>query len=57
MYYGSKLDKISVDADINVFIEFLNEVIRILSRDRRYVEWARRSWEEAKEVLREIFRI
>ena len=57
MYYGSKLDKITVDADINAFIEFLNEVIRILSVDRRYVEWARKSWEGAVEILRAIFKI
>ena len=55
--YGFYHSRIVVDGDINTFMEFLNEVIRILSMDRRYVEWARKSWEGAVEILRAIFKI
>ena len=57
MYYGSYLTRIVVDADIDAFISFLEEAIRILRLHSRYAEWTRKSWEGAIEILRTIFKI
>jgi len=57
MYYGSNLTRIAVDADIDAFISFLEEVIRNLGLHSRYAEWARESWEGAMEIIRMVFKI
>jgi hypothetical protein len=57
MLYGYDLARITIDADINAFIEFLDKAIEILSMHSRYIEWARKSWEGTMEILRMIFKV
>jgi hypothetical protein len=54
--YGFYHSKIVVDGDIDAFIKFLDEAIRILSRYTGYVAWVKRTWKNAREAIEAIFK-
>lgn len=55
-HYGLSFTKIVADADIQEFMKFLDEVIRRFRSYPEYLEWTKKTWEEAKELVKTLFK-